>query len=62
LARQASYDHTGDDALVKELWPGPVKGVERFLSATDPDNDGWPGHGHGCLPPDMSKPETKILL
>jgi hypothetical protein len=22
--------------------------------------DGWPGHGHGCTPPDMSKMETKM--
>lgn len=23
-------------------------------------DDGWPGHGHGCIPPDMSKAETKM--
>jgi hypothetical protein len=42
------YDHTGDDALVKELWPGLVKGVDRFLTATDPDNAGLSGFHLHC--------------
>ena len=46
------YDHTGDDALVKELWPGLVKGVDRLLNGTDLDNDGllsWHLHCNAFL-------------
>lgn len=46
------YEHTGDDALVKELWPGLVKGVDRLLDGTDPDRDlllGWHLHCNAFL-------------
>jgi hypothetical protein len=36
--------------------------ARNFRCASMGYDDGWQGHGHGCQPPDMSKPETKILL
>jgi glycogen debranching enzyme len=41
LLAAAYYDRTGDDALVREIWPNVLRALDWIAHAGDPDGDGF---------------------
>ncbi len=44
------YQHTGDTAFIKSIWPGLFKSILRMYEVRDPDGDGLLSWREGCNP------------